>query len=82
MVDPGRLRAPTSFADVFAVLGETGMLPRDLVPHLERRAGFRNLLVHRYADIDDTRVLELLRTRLGDFEAFRRAIAEVALEDR
>ncbi|MGH3096621.1 MAG: HepT-like ribonuclease domain-containing protein [Streptosporangiales bacterium] len=43
---------------------------------LERMAGFRDLLVHGYARVDDEGVVELLHTRLGDLEAFRRSIAE------
>lgn len=76
------LRAPESFADVFSVLGEAGLLPADLVPALERMARFRNLLVHGYADVDDGRVLEILRCRLDDLEAFRREVARLVIEPR
>jgi uncharacterized protein YutE (UPF0331/DUF86 family) len=69
------LRAPTDFADAFAALGEGGFLPADLVPALQDMARFRNLLVHGYARVDDARVVEVLRTRLGDLEAFRRSVA-------
>lgn len=75
------LRAATSFADVFTVLGEADMLPAELVPELARMTRFRNLLVHQYAEIDDERVLELLESRLSDFDDFRAAIARVALQD-
>lgn len=33
------------------------------------------LLVHGYGRVDDTRVVEILRTRLDDLDAFRRALA-------
>lgn len=75
------LRSATSFADVFTVLGEAEMLAGELVPELARMARFRNLLVHQYAEIDDERVLELVETRLGDFDDFRAAVARVALEE-
>jgi uncharacterized protein YutE (UPF0331/DUF86 family) len=74
------LRAPVDYADVFAVLGESGFLPADAVPSLQDMARFRNLLVHGYLNVDDERVVEILRTRLGDLDAFRSALARTALE--
>lgn len=35
---------------------------------------FRNLIVHRYWDVDDQRVLEIARTSMGDLEAFLEAV--------
>lgn len=79
IISSERLRTPKSFADVFLVLGEAGFVPKELVPALEEMAKFRNLLVHVYAEVDDRRVVEILGTRLGDFDAFRAAIARTAL---
>jgi len=36
---------------------------------------FRNLIVHDYAQIDNLVVFNILKRRLGDFDAFARAIA-------
>ena len=74
------LRRPADDADVFAVLGESGFLPADLVPSLQDMARFRNLLVHGYLNVDDARVVEILRTRLGDLDAFRAELARTTLE--
>ena len=38
-------------------------------------ARFRNLLVHEYAEIDVTRVWEIVTTDLGDIEQFLQVIA-------
>ena len=73
------LRAPTSFADAFAVLGEAGFVDAGLVPALQEMARFRNLLVHGYLRVDDRRVVEILRTRLDDLDAFRSQAARSAL---
>jgi uncharacterized protein YutE (UPF0331/DUF86 family) len=72
------LRAPDDFADAFAVLGEAAYLPMELVPALQDMARFGNLLVHGYARVDDRRVIDVLRTRLLDLEAFRRSVAAKA----
>lgn len=67
------LRAPRDMRDSFLVLAGAGWLPEQL--DLTSMAGFRNLLVHGYAEIDDLRVRHVLRTRLDDLDAFRRAVA-------
>ncbi len=36
--------------------------------------GFRNILVHRYGEIDDEKVFEILSERLADFEKFKEQI--------
>ena len=69
------LRSAQNFADAFVVLGEAGRLDGDLVARLQAMARFRNLLVHGYAVVDDARVVEILATRLGDLDDFRRQIA-------
>ena len=72
------LRSPESYADAFTVLGEAGALDTDLTRSLEDAARFRNLLVHQYGEIDDVRVREILRTRIGDLDHFRVAVARMA----
>jgi len=69
------LRAPHHFAETFAILGDAGYLEADTVAPLQDMARFRNLLVHGYLPVDDARVIEILRSRLGDLEAFRAQIA-------
>lgn len=38
-------------------------------------AGLRNLLVHGYAEVDDERVVAILKDRLDDFDRLRRRLA-------
>jgi len=80
VISSEELRAPTDYADVFAVLGEARFLPAGVVPVLQDMARFRNLLVHGYLSVDDERVAEILRSRLGDLDAFRAELARTALE--
>lgn len=74
------LRSSTSFADAFKVFGEAGFIEADLVVRLESMAKFRNVLVHGYAEVDDQRVVEILKTRLGDLDDFRRQIVAAVAE--
>ncbi len=64
------LRRPGDYQDVFAILGEAGIVPRSLVPRLRAMAGLRNVLTHMYLDVDPTRVFRFATEELGDVEAF------------
>lgn len=78
IVASGGLRAPRDYADVFTVLGESGLLPADVVAELRDTARFRNLLVPDYIAVDDTRVIEILHTRVDNLQRFRESLADAA----
>ncbi len=63
-------KAPSSYSDCFEGLESLGILDRDLTARLVRAARFRNLLIHRYWEIDPRRVLLYARENLGDLEQF------------
>lgn len=63
-------KAPSSYAECFEGLEGLGILDRNLTGHLIRMARFRNLLVHRYWEIDPQRVLLYARENLEDLETF------------
>ena len=65
---------PKDYADVPSELTRYGVIGDDLANRLRGLAGFRNLLVHEYAEVDPKRVRELLQTRLGDFSDFADAV--------
>ena len=44
-----------------------------MIQKLKKMKGFRNVLVHKYAEIDDELVYEHLK-KLGDFIEFRKQI--------
>jgi len=67
-------RYPDDNQSVFAILAEEKVVPANLLPALLDMARFRNLVVHDYARIDDAKVYAILRTRLGDFDAFAEAV--------
>lgn len=61
---------PRSYADIFRVLREEGLLTREPAERLMAMARFRNVLVHLYAEVDEERVLKIFRGSLGDLDAF------------
>lgn len=70
-------RIPDEYAECFAILAEAGILPADLSERLQRMARFRNVLVHRYWDVDYGRVYDVLQNRLGDLREFMDAIGRL-----
>jgi uncharacterized protein YutE (UPF0331/DUF86 family) len=65
--------APDSNADAVRILGSRGVIDVDLAGKLALAVGFRNILVHGYAAVDDAIVLQA-HCRLPDFTQF---VAEV-----
>ena len=58
------LPKPDTYADIFRILGEGGMIPPALLKEVEGMAAFRNLLVHDYLRLDRVRVYHLMRDKL------------------
>jgi uncharacterized protein YutE (UPF0331/DUF86 family) len=69
-------QAPTGYAECFEGLHRLGVLPSELAQRLQAMARFRNLLVHRYWEVDDRRVLEFARKDVADLEAYLRAVGD------
>jgi uncharacterized protein YutE (UPF0331/DUF86 family) len=62
--------APGTYADIFRVLADEDVIEPGLADRLMAMARFRNVLVHLYADVDDERVLRILRESLTDLDQF------------
>jgi uncharacterized protein YutE (UPF0331/DUF86 family) len=69
-----RLGEPETSRDVFRLLGRAGVVPADLAKRLERMAGFRNIVVHLYQEVDLAIVRDAVENRLGDLLEFVAAI--------
>jgi len=52
IVSDERLGEPETSRDVFRLLGRAGLVPADLLGRLEQMAGFRNVVVHLYQEVD------------------------------
>ena len=70
IVSFNRWREPISFRDLFSVLSEHGVVPAHHLTAFQNMASFRNLLVHRYENIDDEMVFGIFKKRLGDFDLY------------
>jgi uncharacterized protein YutE (UPF0331/DUF86 family) len=62
------------YASAIDELARLGVLDRDFVKEFRNVAGFRNVLVHGYLEVDLGLLHTLLHERLGDFESFAAGI--------
>lgn len=74
-------RRAEEYSEMFKVLEEEGVIGKELATKLEVMARFRNLLVHRYGEIDNRRVLEIIMHNLKDIEEFEKEIASFIKEE-
>lgn len=55
------------YTDVLSKLGKCNILPSEFAERIKGMAGFRNILVHRYVEVDLRRLYDILQNRLHDF---------------
>lgn len=71
---------PSSYSDVFEILGKKGVLPTDVAERLGSAARQRNLLVHLYMEVDDKAVFASL-AYLDDLREFAQTVERLAASD-
>ncbi len=69
-----RLGLPAEEEDLFRKLVTAGVITEAMGDRLREMRGFRNILVHEYAQVDDRLVYEAVKTKLEDFALFRREV--------
>jgi uncharacterized protein YutE (UPF0331/DUF86 family) len=74
VVSDERLGEPRTNRELFTLLAGAGWIDASLRDTLSRMAGFRNVLVHGYDDVDLGVVRQILEGRLPDLESFVGAI--------
>ncbi|MFP5020974.1 type VII toxin-antitoxin system HepT family RNase toxin [Pseudonocardia phyllosphaerae] len=70
------LGTPPTYGDAFRALGRNGVVDEELADRLARAAGFRNLIVHAYGDLDLRRVHAIASEGPADLRAFLAAIRD------
>ena len=71
------LALPADSKSLFDLLARQKVVSKSLSVKLASMAGFRNVLVHEYLEIDRRRVYRALTTDLRDFESFIRAVTRL-----
>ena len=71
-----QLQRPERYRDIPYILAHSGVVPKRFADKMASMIGFRNLLVHDYADINLKLVYEFLQNKLTDFDEFIRYIVK------
>lgn len=74
VVSDGRLGEPRTNRELFDLLARADVISDELAGRLRQMAGFRNILVHGYQDVDVRIVRSIVETRLDDLVAFAEAL--------
>lgn len=76
LVSDERLGEPETNRDVFRLLERAGIVPSELGARLELMAGFRNVVVHLYQEVDLGIVRDVVENHLDDLLEFVAAIRQ------
>jgi uncharacterized protein YutE (UPF0331/DUF86 family) len=68
---------PESYADIFRILAQRGVIPGPLYEELAGMAAFRNVLVHDYLRLDREKVFYILREKLGALRKMGQIFSEM-----
>lgn len=68
------LGEPSSAGELFILLGERDYLSKKLSKRLAQAVGFRNIIVHQYAEIDYRLAYSDLDQKLEDLEKFAKQV--------
>ena len=74
IVSDDRLGEPDTSRDVFRLLQRAGIVTADLGMRLEQMAGFRNVVVHLYQEVDLGIVRDVVENHLDDLLDFVAAV--------
>jgi len=76
-----RLGVPSSEADYFEKL-EGIVFDHEMTEHLQMMRRFRNRVVHRYGDLNQAQVYEIVLKSFGDFERFQHHVRKYLKKSR
>ncbi len=75
-------RKPETYREVIEIVGEKGILPTEFAEKFAPSMGFRNILVHRYAEVDLDDLYQHLQDDLEDFNIFAKCVAKYLEEKK
>ncbi len=67
-------QVPKGYPDCFEKLYQAKIITKELGEKLGRAARLRNIMIHKYWEIDDRKVFKSAKENIGDFEEFLRQI--------
>ncbi|HLC19464.1 MAG TPA: DUF86 domain-containing protein [Candidatus Nanoarchaeia archaeon] len=69
-----RFGIPSSEESIIEIAQKNKVLSISLAKKIRAMKGFRNILVHKYGEVEDEQVFQYFSNELGDFDLFKREI--------
>ena len=69
-------QVPKGYPDCFEKLSAAKIITEELSGKLTKAASLRNILIHKYWEIDNGRVFRSTKENIGDFEQYLRQVNE------
>lgn len=73
-------QVPKGYPDCFERLSQAKVITKELGEKLKKAASLRNIIIHKYWEIDNRMVFKSAKENIGDFEEFLRQINEFIKE--
>lgn len=77
-----RLGLPSEENDLFDKMLKKKILSKEMNSLLKEMRGFRNILVHEYAAVDDELVFKTMKEKLDDFRKFKKEVLDFARSNK
>lgn len=61
---------PEDYKNIIVLMGKNGVIPMEFMIKIQGMAGYRNRLVHGYADVTAEEIYDLLKDKLPDLAEF------------
>ena len=74
-------KKPMTYKETFEILGQEGLIPYELAGELSSLAGFRNVLVHIYWQLDLDQVYGVLQNDLETLRFFLQVVKRLLDQD-
>ena len=75
-------KVPDAYTTCFKILADNNILSEELAINLAKMSGFRNLLIHRYWEIDDKKVHQYINTELEDIHTYLKIVGDKYLGNK
>lgn len=76
LISEENFEKPEDYKSVFLILGKNNVIPKEFAENFAPIAGFRNVLVHLYEDVNIKILQRYLNEKLADFDIFAQYIAK------
>jgi len=73
-------QVPKGYPDCFEKLSEARIITKELGEKLRKLASLRNILIHKYWEIDDQKIFRSAKGNIEDFEQYLREINQFIRE--